>query len=174
MIARPWIIDVEASGFGAGSYPIEIGVAFPNGRTRCLLIQPMPEWTHWDPAAEAIHRISRQMLLRHGETTRRCCEKLNNWLAGQTVYSDAWGNDSSWLGLLYDSVNILPSFKLDSFRKLLSDEQLMRWAEAKQQAFAFMPMLRHRASTDALVLQEALILSQTLHGEMSNNDEESE
>ncbi len=42
MIDLPTVIDVEASGFGAGSYPIEVGVAFPDGRSWCCLIRPEP------------------------------------------------------------------------------------------------------------------------------------
>ena len=30
----PAVLDVEASGFGAGSYPIEVGIAMPDGTTR--------------------------------------------------------------------------------------------------------------------------------------------
>ena len=48
----PLIIDVEASGFGGASYPIEIGVALDDGHKYCALILPEPEWTHWDAAAE--------------------------------------------------------------------------------------------------------------------------
>ena len=40
-------IDVEASGFGVGSYPIEVGVAFPDGGTQCYLIKPEHDWIHW-------------------------------------------------------------------------------------------------------------------------------
>ena len=48
----PTIIDVEASGFGPYSYPIEIGVALDNGDKYCTLILPAPAWTHWDEEAE--------------------------------------------------------------------------------------------------------------------------
>jgi hypothetical protein len=42
----PLIIDVEASGFGGTSYPIEIGVALDYGHKYCTLIHPEPGWTH--------------------------------------------------------------------------------------------------------------------------------
>ena len=45
---NPLIIDVEASGFGSKSYPIEIGVALNDGQRFCTLILPAPNWTHWD------------------------------------------------------------------------------------------------------------------------------
>jgi hypothetical protein len=42
----PSILDVEASGFGAGSYPIEIGYISGDGSSYCTLIRPAPTWTH--------------------------------------------------------------------------------------------------------------------------------
>jgi hypothetical protein len=45
----PAVLDVEASGFGAGSYPIEIGYIASDGTSYCTLIRPAPSWTHWDP-----------------------------------------------------------------------------------------------------------------------------
>ena len=34
----PLIIDVEASGFGPTSYPIEIGLALDDGHKYCILV----------------------------------------------------------------------------------------------------------------------------------------
>tara|TARA_B100000809_G_scaffold12879_1_gene11818 strand:- start:1149 stop:1406 length:258 start_codon:yes stop_codon:yes gene_type:complete len=39
-VGNPFIIDVEASGFGAESYPIEIGIALAEGSKYCALIIP--------------------------------------------------------------------------------------------------------------------------------------
>ena len=50
----PTVLDIEASGFGRGSYPIEIGYCLPNGDTFCTLIKPEPEWQHWDAEAEKL------------------------------------------------------------------------------------------------------------------------
>lgn len=44
--ATPAVLDVEASGFGRYSYPIEVGYALPDGRVFCTLIRPEPHWTH--------------------------------------------------------------------------------------------------------------------------------
>ena len=70
MTDLPTVIDVEATGFGAGSYPIEVGVAFPDGGTWCGLIRPELGWSHWDPEAEAVHHISRDILATHGKAAR--------------------------------------------------------------------------------------------------------
>ena len=45
-IKMPSIIDVEASGFGAASYPIEIGVVRYDGAKWCKLLRPLDDWTH--------------------------------------------------------------------------------------------------------------------------------
>ena len=52
----PIIVDVEASGFGKGSYPIEIGLVLPDGTPHCFLLAPARTWTAWDPGAEKVHR----------------------------------------------------------------------------------------------------------------------
>ena len=67
---QPIFIDVEAAGFGRGSYPIEVGLAMPDGQSYCYLIRPEPEWTFWDDKAEAVHAISRDILQHHGRPAR--------------------------------------------------------------------------------------------------------
>ena len=63
----PVIIDIEASGFGRGSYPIEIGYYTPEGSSYCTLICPEADWVHWDASAESVHGIQRELLLRKGK-----------------------------------------------------------------------------------------------------------
>ena len=48
----PAIIDIEASGFGRGSYPIEVGFALPDRTSYSFLIKPAQSWTHWSEDAE--------------------------------------------------------------------------------------------------------------------------
>ncbi len=102
----PAIIDIEASGFGAGSYPIEVGYYLPGGEMYCALIRPETDWTHWDAGAEKIHGVSREILLRHGQPAAEVALHLNRKFRGQTVYSDAWGADYAWLARLYDAVEL--------------------------------------------------------------------
>ena len=66
----PTILDIEASGFGRGSYPIEIGFSDGQGGLFCSLIQPEADWLHWDDSAEALHGLSRELLLTHGRPAR--------------------------------------------------------------------------------------------------------
>lgn len=153
----PAFIDVEASGLGGRSYPIEVGLITSAGDMYCALLQPDPAWTHWDEAAEAVHHISRPILMQHGKPLVEVARRVNHLLRGQTVYSDAWGNDYAWLAKLFDAAGLPMLFKLESSRKLLDDAQAGRWANVKEQVVAELKMARHRASADAKVLQLTLI-----------------
>lgn len=152
----PAVLDVEASGFGRNSYPIEIGFVLPNGHSFCSLIYPEPEWTHWDPQAETIHHISRDLLLERGRPVMEVARLLNAQLVGQTVYSDGWANDYSWLNALFDVAGISPHFKLESLRGLLLEDEANHWHEVKAQVASERGPQRHRASADARLLQLTL------------------
>ena len=104
----PTVLDIEASGFGRGSYPIEIGYCLPNGETFCTLIKPEPEWQHWDAEAEKLHHIQRDMIFQRGKPVYEVARLLNAGLKGQTVYSDGWANDYSWMGALFNAAEISP------------------------------------------------------------------
>ena len=149
----PMIIDVEASGFGRGSYPIEVGVVMADGVSHCRLIRPEFEWQHWDDSAEQLHGISREQLQRYGRPATEVAACLNDWLRDQRVYSDAWGNDSSWLALLFDAAGQRQQFRLESLRGLLSEQQLEYWHQTKDNIVASSDFKRHRASNDAVILQ---------------------
>lgn len=144
---------MEASGFGKASYPIEVGYALPNGQTFCTLIQPAPDWVHWDSSAEALHRIPRSAVLQHGRDIRSVAQHLNEHLRGQTIYSDGWANDYSWLAALFDAAGKRPAFKLDNLRALLTENEAANWHAMKEQVARELRLQRHRASSDARVLQ---------------------
>ncbi|MBV1872414.1 MAG: hypothetical protein KUG83_07685 [Gammaproteobacteria bacterium] len=149
----PVIIDVEASGFGRGSYPIEIGVALNDHTTHCYLIKPEPEWTHWDKKAESLHGISKELLEDKGRSVGEVAECLNEILVGQLVYSDAWGFDSSWIGKLYDAAELIQGFRVETLRKILTESQLDTWDATKESVREELALQRHRASSDALLIQ---------------------
>ena len=62
MMTVPIIIDFEASGFGKGSYPIEVGFSGRHGEGWCSLIRPENDWEHWDIDAAKVHHIPREIL----------------------------------------------------------------------------------------------------------------
>lgn len=154
----PNIIDLEASGFGKKSYPIEVGFVLSNGDSYCSLIKPVDGWNNWDKSAEQVHGINRDILLKAGKPVSEIALSMNNKLSGEIVYSDAWGNDSSWLGLLFDEANIPMCFKMDSIRSILSEEQAANWHETKEKVIKSTVLKRHRASSDAAILQKTFSL----------------
>jgi hypothetical protein len=162
----PTILDVEASGFGRSSYPIEIGFVLPDGHAYCTLVRPEPLWIHWDAQAERLHHISRALLQARGMPAREVAQTMNTRLQGQTVYTDGWANDYSWINTLFDAANITPSFRLENLRALLSEAQADLWHTVKAQVNAERGAHRHRASSDARVLQLTLqrLRSQTPAG----------
>lgn len=152
----PTIIDIEASGFGRGSYPIEVGFVLPDGQTYCTLIRPESDWQHWDDEAEQVHGVDRTVLQVHGKPVSEVCAQINARLAGQDVYSDGWSSDYSWLGRLFDAAECAPRFRLRDLRELLGHCEQTHWHATRDAVEARLQLRRHRASTDARVLQETL------------------
>lgn len=152
----PCVLDIEASGFGGRSYPIEIGFVLPDGRGVCTLVRPPDHWTHWDPAAEAVHGIQRMLLLRHGRPVTEVARLLNEGLADRTVYSDGWANDYVWLARLFDEAGVAQAFRLEHLRCLLSEAEAERFAAVRTAVEQRTHLGRHRASSDARVLQQAV------------------
>jgi len=153
----PAILDIEASGFGRDSYPIEVGYVLVDGSSFCSLIRPARHWTHWDSAAEQVHHIRRETLLVHGRPVPEVAQWLNDQLHGLTLYSDGWAHDYPWLGALYEEAGLVPSFRLDNLRSMLSENEARDWYATKQAVSNELQLTRHRASADARLLQKTLI-----------------
>lgn len=158
----PITIDVEASGFGRGSYPIEVGLAFSDEDSESHLIRPARGWDHWDPEAEAVHGISRELLLREGASVVEVAALLNARLAGNRVYSDAWSFDTSWVARLFDAAGFSQHFRIDTIRSLLSEAEVQCWQEARRQVEAEAGGVRHRAGSDARLLQRTILRAREL------------
>jgi len=153
----PCIVDIEASGFGYGSYPIEVGFVTSDTKAHCALIKPFDYWTHWDQDAELLHGISRATLAAHGKSPYFICQWLNERLSGQTIYSDAWANDMSWLGRLFDECGMQQAFRIESLLVLLSPYEQERWSKVLERVSNSSKKIRHRASVDASLIQKAFI-----------------
>jgi hypothetical protein len=156
-ITRPFIIDIEASGFGPDSYPIEIGLALRRGIKFCSLIAPAPEWTHWDPSAEEVHRVPRDILETYGQPATQVALTLNELLGGATVYSDGWVVDQPWLTQLFTRAGVAQQFSISPLEMILSEQQMEVWHEVKKQVIKDLELKRHRASYDALIIQETYL-----------------
>ncbi|ACE84299.1 PolC-type DNA polymerase III domain-containing protein [Cellvibrio japonicus] len=158
----PAIIDIEASGFGAHSYPIEIGAVNARGDRYCALIQPQPDWTHWSEQAQRIHGIARELALNSGKPARQVCAELNQFLGAITCYSDAWTHDSPWLTRLFFAGRTNPSFHLSPIELIASEDQLLCWDETKQRLQQQLAIRRHRASGDAYLIQQTYLATRQL------------
>ncbi|HRE18604.1 MAG TPA: hypothetical protein PLW86_16315 [Rhodocyclaceae bacterium] len=150
------VLDIEASGFGAGSYPIEVGFVLPDATSYCTLIRPVERWVHWQAQAEAVHGITREILARYGKPPVDVAFQLNQSLHGMTLYTDCWSADWGWISRLFDEAELVPRFRLEDLRLLLTIDQANRWHAVKDAVVAELALNRHRASNDARVLQLTL------------------
>ncbi len=151
---EPLIVDVEASGFGGESYPIEIGLALEDGNKFCTLIMPAPDWTHWDDDAEKVHRVSRDILETYGKPMREVAMFLNEILHGKIIYTDGWVVDKPWMTRLFFAAGVQMEFTVSSLEMILSEEQMTAWHATKDKVIDEMSLKRHRASYDAVIIQE--------------------
>jgi len=153
-LIEPTIIDVEASGFGPNSYPIEIGIALPDGGKYCTLISPPAEWDHWDETAEAVHHIPRAVLFTNGKQIKDVVSELNERLRGMTIYTDGWVVDYPWIRKLFAQCGLEPSFHVSPLEMVLSEDQMERWHATKDDILRELKFTRHRASNDAVLIQK--------------------
>lgn len=166
------ILDIEASGFGSSSYPIEVGVVLSDGSQYCSLIHPEEDWQHWDESAEKVHQISRSMILQHGRPPIEIAIKLNQLIGSNTIYSDCRGLDQPWLSRLFSAACIEQSFRLSDLQYVLKESQMEIWHEVKKQVASELLLDRHRASSDAKIIQLTYIRSRELCQSASSNTPE--
>ncbi|MDT0593444.1 3'-5' exonuclease [Glaciecola petra] len=159
LINLPTIIDIEASGFGPHSYPIEVGVVRQDGNRFCKLIKPFEDWTYWDQEAEKVHGISHSLLTKTGISGVQACLELNAFLASSEVYCDGWVVDLPWINKLFSRAGISMSFRVSSLEMILKSHQMERWHQSKEQAIEILKLSRHRASNDALIIQKTFELT---------------
>lgn len=159
--STPSVIDVEASGFGGSSYPIEVGVVLADGRRFCSLIRPVERWTHWSEQAEGVHGIPRAALFTHGRPVREVADELNAMAEGMTLYSDGWVVDKPWIITLFEAAGRSMAFRISPLDMILTETQMERWHPTKNRIIEQLGLTRHRASYDAWVVQETFRLTQT-------------
>ena len=94
------VVDIESSGLGADSYPIQIGwCSLDLQVTGCFLIRPAKKWTSWDEQSEAVHNIDR-VELDAGLSVHGACIELVQVLSNERIYSDS-PFDQFWLNQLF-------------------------------------------------------------------------
>jgi hypothetical protein len=93
-------LDFEASSLSKHSYPIEIAWVFEDGRSRSILIRPMPGWTDWSESAERAHGLSRTLLQSEGLAVEQVVAELMNELFGHEILASSPSWDGKWLSVL--------------------------------------------------------------------------
>jgi len=93
-------LDFEASSLADDGYPIEVGWAGEDGSCEAHLIRPAPGWTDWDPAAQAVHGLTRQQLLSEGEPHELVARRTLAALGPHEVFASAPSWDGKWLSVL--------------------------------------------------------------------------
>jgi len=147
-------IDLEASGLGSKSWPIEIGWAFSDWPVRSMLIKPADTWslTAWEKSAEELHRITPDKLIREGTPVLEAALVLNAAFASAHVYSDAPDYDGYWLYRLYEAAGVRANFKLFDFAELIKPLAKSTPIELVGRAQELEPHT-HRAAQDVRHLQ---------------------
>jgi hypothetical protein len=80
-------------------------------------------------------------------------EQLNDILGNKLVYSDGWGYDQTWLNLLFHHASAAQEFQLEPLTAIMSDHQMRMWERTKWRVIREFNLKRHRASSDAKILQ---------------------
>ena len=93
-------LDFEASSLARHSYPIEVAWVFEDGVSETHLIRPAEGWDDWDSAAEAIHHIPRETLLRDGIAHDVLARRMVATLSGHDLVASAPSWDGKWLSAL--------------------------------------------------------------------------
>ena len=147
-------IDLEASGLGSKSWPVEVGWAFADSEPESMLILPHPSWPDdaWDENAEKLHGIPLTELRKNGMPARDVCLALNEALEGAMVYSDAPDWDGFWLFRLFSAAGVRQSFMLQDYGALVRRLGVTGDHELFARAARLAPR-RHRAAADARHLQ---------------------
>lgn len=154
----PCIGDIEASGLGIDSYPIEIAWSIPSGEIRSRLIRPVSRWgNYWEPAAEDLHGITRDMIQQQGITAAEVAVLMNTDMDGRVLYFDGGDYDRRWLTQLFEAAGVQPNFEFGDFNTLLALAGVRdgsRRLESEMRARADIGDLKlHRAAHDVKFLQ---------------------
>ena len=158
------VIDLEASGLGYGTYPIEVGVALIRRLdqpvlTWSMLIKPTADWLKfglWSSQSAAVHGILISELQESGRAATDVADWLNATFATKTIVaSDAPRHDQDWLDTLFRAADREQLFTLRHLEVLtsgFSSDDLRQLAYLLKRS-----PVPHRAGPDASRLATLLI-----------------
>jgi hypothetical protein len=173
----PRFLDFEASGLGPDGYPIQVAWSAADGSvTECWLIEPLPGYgwaleEGWETGAERVHGIPFAMLCEQGKPAAWVAARMNEQLAGQTVYVDGGACDQVWRRQLFAAAGFESRFVLGDYWELMlevlpaSQTRRPGWQYALQdvawkQAQKRFGGRRHHADTDVRYLVELYRIAQ--------------
>lgn len=157
-------LDLEASGLGEGSYPIEVGVALIQGGTQPLqswltMIRPTRAWLNdgfWSPASARVHGLPIETIKQQGHAVEDVCDWLNGLLKSTAIVAtDAPSYDQDWLDTLFRAAGREQLFTLYHYEVLtsgLSPDQHRHLGYLLNR-----DPIPHRAGPDALRLASKLM-----------------
>jgi hypothetical protein len=147
-------LDFEASSLNDHGYPIEVGWAGEDGSREDHLIRPAPQWSDWDPAAEAVHGLTRERLCAEGEPHEEVARRALEALAAHEVFVSAPSWDGKWMSVLLRAAG-LPRHALrlkdtdEAHRAAVAEAFDGRLAAAELQTLAVGLLARARERLDA-------------------------
>jgi len=148
-------LDIEASGLGPSSFPLEVGWAFLDGPSGSRLIKPASGWNYpdRDPLADELHGITWQQIDTEGLAAWEVAAALEQLLGGgrSTVFSDAPQMGGFWLDRLFEQFSAERSFQLVDFTLAL--RRTFPLTPAADDADRGV-LRHHRAEADALLLRQ--------------------
>ncbi|MDU8350291.1 3'-5' exoribonuclease [Pseudomonas syringae pv. actinidiae] len=155
-----YFADCEASGLGEGTYPVEIGVAWFDGKENQsyqTLVKPYespdkPEesWTYWNSNAQGLHGLKREDLVKDGVEITVIAKEMNKRFKNQVIWVDSVF-DIHWIEHLFHKANVKKRFLVKNILKVLPEilmHKLLVELPPRDQ-------VQHRALEDAIDLKEA-------------------
>jgi len=116
-------IDFEASSLSPQSWPIEVGLAWLEGRevaVKSRLVCPRAHWdpADWDSKSEGVHGLPYSTVLSAGSNADVVSDWLLDIVQENTLISDAPEFDQRWLDRLLDQ----PGPRVQDFDQAVWDE----------------------------------------------------
>lgn len=171
LLDRVLFIDIEASGLGIDSYPIECGWTVWNGEGDATLInhQPWLESSYWDSQAELLHGISKESL-KDAPDAKTALKIITDKTQEGILFSDCPKMESIWLSLLSSASQDRMKWTIHDatslFGKSLKDERMANSIMEKFKTTGH----HHRAQGDSLVLWKVWqVCLNVMGGEICNN-----
>lgn len=156
-------LDVESSGLGEDSYPIEVALCDDALSLRSWLVRPEPGWTSWSVLAESLHGMGRDAVCRDGEPAAAVAHAMSAAAGDGWVASDAPEADGAWVDRLYAAAGLERPFRIVDVGEALlglgvpveaAVARARAWDRARAAAARRFPHV-HRAGPDALALAAA-------------------